>query len=312
MKLKTFQKTLKKITVHIGQIQYAPSLILSYAQGERQVLESARLGIKELLKNNGNFICATGFAHQKYEKAHKNIETLSMIRRAISDHRIICYFQPIIDNATRSIKKYESLVRLIDEEGKVLSPFFFLDVAKRGNYYAQITDMVLDYAFKALKYTDMDISVNLSIIDIENETTRDKLFDLIEKNAQNADRVVFELLEDENVKEFELIADFITEVKQAGVKIAIDDFGSGYSNFERLLQYQPDILKIDGSLVKNIEHDAFSRSVVKTIVAFAKEQAIQTVAEFVENETIYTILKEIGVDYSQGYHFGKPQPLDVQ
>lgn len=93
------------------------------------------------------------------------------------------------------------------------------------------------------------------------------------------------------------------------VKIAIDDFGSGYSNFERLLEYTPDILKIDGSLIKNIETDEFSRSLVETIVTFAKKQNIETIAEFVENENIYNILNEIGVDYSQGYFFGKPEKL---
>ena len=92
-------------------------------------------------------------------------------------------------------------------------------------------------------------------------------------------------------------------------KIAIDDFGSGYSNFERLLEYSPDILKIDGSLIKNIETDEFSRNLVETIVMFAKRQGLQTIAEYVENEKIYNILTELGVDYSQGYYFGKPMKL---
>jgi len=94
-----------------------------------------------------------------------------------------------------------------------------------------------------------------------------------------------------------------------GVQIAIDDFGAGYSNFQRLLDYQPDILKIDGSLIKNIETSTFSRSVVKTVVSFAKEQKIMTVAEYVENENIFSIIKDFGIDYSQGYLFGKPEQL---
>ncbi len=98
-------------------------------------------------------------------------------------------------------------------------------------------------------------------------------------------------------------------MKKFGVKIAIDDFGAGYSNFERLLDYQPDLLKIDGSLIRDIETNSYSKSVVKTIVAFAKEQNIETIAEYVENGNIYKILKKMGVDYSQGYYFGKPEPL---
>ena len=102
----------------------------------------------------------------------------------------------------------------------------------------------------------------------------------------------------------------IDQVKKYGVKIAIDDFGSGYSNFERLLEYQPDILKIDGSLVKNIVDDAYSLSIVKTIVSFAKEQNLQIVAEYVENEKIYNILNSLGIDFSQGYYFAQPKPLE--
>jgi len=121
---------------------------------------------------------------------------------------------------------------------------------------------------------------------------------------------VFELLEDEDVRDFDEITKFIARVKAFGVKIAIDDFGAGYSNFERLLKYQPDILKIDGSLIKNIETDAYSMSVVKTIVAFAKEQKIEMVAEYIENENIYEIIRSLGVEYSQGYYFGAPALLN--
>jgi EAL domain-containing protein (putative c-di-GMP-specific phosphodiesterase class I) len=95
-----------------------------------------------------------------------------------------------------------------------------------------------------------------------------------------------------------------------GVKIAIDDFGSGYSNFERLVDFQPDILKIDGSLIKNIVDDSFSEHVVKAIVTFAKNENIQTVAEFVENKDILNKIKSLGIDYSQGFYIGKPDILD--
>ena len=104
-----------------------------------------------------------------------------------------------------------------------------------------------------------------------------------------------------------IVKNFIIEVKSKGVQIAIDDFGTGYSNFERILEFSPDIIKIDGSLVKNVENDMFSRNIIETIVLFAKKQNIEVVAEFVENESIFNIITEIGVDYSQGYYFGRPE-----
>ena len=108
------------------------------------------------------------------------------------------------------------------------------------------------------------------------------------------------------------LKEFIANIKQFGVKIAIDDFGAGYSNYERLLEYQPDILKIDGCLIRNIENSSYSLSVVKSIVTFAKEQNIQTVAEFIENKSIFEIIKKLGVNFSQGYYFGRPEPYNQQ
>ncbi len=201
------------------------------------------------------------------------------------------------------------MVRLIDSDNNIISPYFFLETAKKGKYYSQITDIVLENSFSMLRKIDKTISINLSVLDIEKRITRIKIYKLLDDYSDSLDRVIFELLEDEDVKDFKLIRTFIAKVKNMGVKIAIDDFGSGYSNFERLLDYQPDILKIDGSLVKNIATDKYSLNVVETIIGFAKKQNIEIIAEFVENEDIFNILNELGVDYSQGYYFGKPEAL---
>jgi len=306
--LKVFQQNISDVKIDIADVEYDVTIIMSFAYG-KNTLENVTYGIKKLEETKQDFIIANDLADNEQENAKQNIETLKKIKKALNDFKIISYFQPIINNATQEVEKYESLVRLIDENDKVLSPFFFLDVAKRGKYYAQITAMVLENSFSALQKTNVNISINISALDIERKNTREKLFELLELHKDSAHRVVFELLEDENVKDFNTIKTFISDVKKIGVKIAIDDFGAGYSNFERLLDYQPDILKIDGSLVKNIETNSYSLSVVKTIVTFAKEQNIKTIAEFVENEAIYKILHSLGVDYSQGYYFGKPEPL---
>ena len=135
---------------------------------------------------------------------------------------------------------------------------------------------------------------------------RNKLITLLTMNIDIANRVTFELLEDEDVNDFNVIKDFISLVKMLGVTIAIVDFGSGHSNFERLLSFQPDILKIDGSLIKNIATDTFSRNIVETIKLFADKQDIKTVAEFVSTKETLDVVKEIGIDYLQGYLLGEP------
>ncbi len=306
--MKTLQQAIGDTNLDIGELEYDISVVLSFSYG-KNALENAKYGLKEILKTNQDFILANNLYEKESSEAQKNLETLKMIKLAIDDCKIISYFQPIINNKTKEIEKYESLVRLVDKNSKVISPYFFLETAKKAKYYAQITSIVLENSFEALQNTDMDISINLSVLDIEKHSTREKIFELLKLNYENTHRVIFELLEDENTKDFKLIKSFIADVKKMGIKIAIDDFGAGYSNFERLLDYQPDILKIDGSLIKNIESNSYSLNVVETIVAFAKKQNIKIVAEFVENENIFNILNNLGVDYSQGYYFGKPEAL---
>lgn len=307
--LKRFQENIRNSTVDVGVVDYDMSIIISLAYKDAQVLESAKLGIKEAVDKKQDFIISNNLARREHDKAQENIKTISMVKKALSSFKIASYFQPIVNNKTKQIEKYESLVRLIDENDSVISPFFFLEIAKKGRYYSQITSTVLDNSFDALKDTDKSITINLSVLDIEKKSTREKLFKLLNLHKERASRVIFELLEDEGAKDFNTIKKFIHDVKLLGTKIAIDDFGAGYSNFERLLDYQPDILKIDGSLIKNIVTDDFSLDVVETIVTFAKKQNIKIVAEFVENEEIFNVLKELGIDYSQGYYFGKPDIL---
>jgi len=209
------------------------------------------------------------------------------------------------------IDKYESLVRIVDENDNILMPLDFLDIAKKTNYYSKMTLIILQNSFKALIYTKKEISVNISFFDIENNETRRNILNILNENKEFCSKITFELLEEDDINDFKLIKDFIKEVKQYGIKIAIDDFGKGYSNFERLIKYQPDILKLDGLLIKNIEHDDFSFSIVEMLVTFAQKQNIKVIAEYVENENIFNILKNLGVDYSQGFYFGKAEPLKL-
>ena len=307
-KLKTTQNEINDSVISVNDINFDIKILMSVSYDDHQALKSAKLGIKKLMNSDEYFIIAKGLAYQKEEEAKKNMEMFFIIKNALATNNIVSYFQPIIDNKTRKIAKFESLVRLI-KNGEVISPFFFLEISKRTGTYYDITHKVMENALKAVECCD--VTINLSSIDIENKITREFIINLLDKHKNFGEKITFELLEDESIKNDELIFDFIKTVKEYGVKIAIDDFGSGYSNFERLLMYQPDILKIDGSLIKNIQTSNFSHSIVKSIVTFAKEQNMQTVAEFVENEEIFNIIKNIGVDYSQGYYFGKPDRLEA-
>lgn len=307
--LEEFVSNIKEYVVKLEKIEYDISAICSFTYGVIQIYEDAKIGIEKAIEEKKTIVYADGLSGIEYAAALANVETLHTLKVALNDKKIISYFQPIVNNRTREISKYESLVRLIDENGNIVPPNKFLDIAKKGRYYLQVTKIVLENSFSILKVTDKDISVNLSVLDIESINLQDIIFSLLNEYSQDSHRIVFELLESEDVKNFDKIVNFIKDVKKMGAKIAIDDFGSGYSNFERLLQYEPDFLKIDGSLIKNIDKSELSKNIVETIVIFAKKQNIKTVAEFVENEKIYNIVKDMGIDFSQGYAFGKPQEL---
>lgn len=126
---------------------------------------------------------------------------------------------------------------------------------------------------------------------------------------EDRNRLVFEILESENLSDYDFLEEFVLKYKKLGVKIAIDDFGSGYSNFIRIIRLKPDYLKIDGSLIKNIDKDNNSYEIVKSIIAFSKTLNIKTIAEYVHSEEIFNLLLELDVDEFQGYYFGKPDEI---
>ena len=150
-----------------------------------------------------------------------------------------------------------------------------------------------------------EFSVNLCIEDILSEKTTNYLYNKLE-NYPHPERIIFEITESQEIADYAIINKFIKYVKQYNVKIAIDDFGSGYANFEHILNIDTDYIKIDGSLIKNIHTDKNSKIITEAIINFSKKLNLQTIVEFVHNEEVQKIVKELGADYSQGFHLGVP------
>jgi len=268
-------------------------------------LITANIALQVAKKNNKDYIV---FYEEldNFREYQNNMLWTKKLKQALDKDNIIVYFQPLVNNETMNVDKYECLVRMIDDD-KVIAPFFFLEVSKKANQYRNITKIVIEKSFKEFENLPFEFSINVSYEDIEDKN----FLNFIKYKLQKYDvakRVVWEILEDEGVKSYDILFEFIKEVKALGCKVAIDDFGSGYSNFEHLLRMDVDYLKIDASLVKYIATDENSYKVVKTIVEFANSLNLKTIAEYVENEEILNITKELGVDFSQGYHFSAPLP----
>ena len=236
-----------------------------------------------------------------------NIKMANTIKNAINNDCIIPYFQPIIDIKTEKIEKYEALVRLKEKNGNVLSPFYFLETSQKIRLYPQITEIMIEKTFSYFAKNGSKFSINLAFSDILDDKTRTFLFSKIEE-YKIASQLTIELLETQQNDAEDSVKRFIKDVYKSGANIAIDDFGSGYANFQHMTTMDSDFMKIDGSLIKNIDRDLNARLVVETIIVFAQKLNKKTVAEFVHSKEIYEIVKSLGVDYAQGYYLGKPEP----
>ncbi|MDQ7046043.1 MAG: GGDEF domain-containing phosphodiesterase [Sulfurimonas sp.] len=270
----------------------------------QDIFSKVSMALKYASENNLPFWIYEDRMHFKNEY-EQNLKVSTMVREAVEDFRIVPYFQPIVDNKTMKITKFECLARLIDEEGNVISPNLFISVAKKIKVYNLVTKIIINKSFEAFADNKYEFNVNLSIEDIMSSEIFDFILEKL-KHSNVASRLTFELLESEAIKDFNKVDRFIKEVKRFGAKIAIDDFGAGYSNFAYITNIDVDFIKIDGSLISNIDTNKNSYMVVESIVDFAKKFKIKIVAEYVHSSTVMDKVKELGIDYSQGFYIDKP------
>ncbi|MEA3331685.1 MAG: EAL domain-containing protein, partial [Campylobacterota bacterium] len=235
------------------------------------------------------------------EKYLDDLKAVEMVKKALAEDNILPFFQPIIKKESNT---YECLVRIVEDE-KIISPYFFIDAIKKTPYYNELTKTMIRKSIDAFKDRKESFSINLSYEDISN---RDIIKFIKEQLATTniANRLIFEILETESIENFSVVRDFIMDMKKLGVKIAIDDFGSGYANFSHLIELKPDFIKIDGSLIKNIDSDENAFILVKAIATFSKEMGIEVIAEYIHSENVYKKVKELGICGYQGYFFSEP------
>ena len=296
---------IKEFKFHIDNLDINIDFSMGIACNVEDIFTKAELSLRYAKEHHINYL----FFNQSLNLHLKEATSLKMIKTiksAIENDRIIPHYQ-CIKNRNEETVKYEALIRIKDEEGKIISPFYFLEIAKKAKLYFILTKIMIEKTFNYFENSKYLFSINLSYEDIKNKDIRNFVIDKI-KNYKNKEKIVIEFLEDESIQNFNIIKDFITELKKYNIKFAIDDFGSGYSNFIYLLELNVDYIKIDASLVKKVLEDENAVSVIKLIVNFAKEQNLKTVAEFVSNEDIYMKIKSLGVDEFQGFYFCEPKP----
>lgn len=296
--------------IHLSHKEIDISITISTGiargSGEKAKLWSS-VALSEVKKNGKNNYKLFENSTQYEEEQKHNIYWAKRIKEIILENNLVVYYQPIINNKTDKIEKYECLARAIDGD-TVVPPGFFLEVARSRGYMKNITRTIIDKSFQTFHNLDVDFSINITQDDLKDHDIIHFLKYKLNQYQIDPSRIVLEILENVTSLQNSMTSNIFKTFKEMGFQIAIDDFGTETSNFSRLLALDVDIIKIDGSFIKNLDTDYNSMKIVSTIVEFAQKMGAKTVAEYVHNEMIDTIVKDLGVDYSQGYYISAPLP----
>ena len=279
------------IDVTIGCSKSNDEKIKSYAE---KALHEAKL----------NYLHYMYFDSFLYKSEFINKDLLEVLNHNINNNLVEPYFQAIMCNKTDQIVKYEALMRIFDKNQNILMPNVFIHKAKKSRLYQKLMEILFDKIIVYIEKYKIHVSINLDYTDILNPQIKKTIISKI-KSKKVGSFITIEVLESEKVSNFNLVNDFIKEIRKYGAKIAIDDFGTGFSNYENILNLDIDYIKIDGSLIKKIDETIYL-NLIKSIVSFSKEQNIKIVAEFVGDLKTLRYVKSLGIDFSQGYHIGKP------
>jgi len=292
--------------LQIGNIKYTPYPTIIFAKDRINLYEDALSALSFARKNNIKYLFSSDDINGIKDIVYSNIEILKKVKHAISNNNIINLYQPIYDNKEEKITHYETLVRLRCENNTLLSPAIFLEVAKNAQLYEEITKTVYKNAFDEFKFNNKNFSINISYLDIENDLVRNFLYEMLKENPHVSDRICFEIIEDKMLHDYSLIKEFTKEVRRYGAQVAIDNYGKIFSSFTSLISIEPDFIKFDGDIVKNILNDEKSYAFLENINNLAHSLNIKTIGQHVFSKEIFNELIELGIDYSQGYYIGKP------
>jgi diguanylate cyclase (GGDEF)-like protein/PAS domain S-box-containing protein len=251
---------------------------------------------------------------------HGEMQWVHRIRQALAEDRFCLYYQAIVPLARQDKTSVhgEILLRLVDEQGQLISPLAFIPAAERYHLMPTIDRWVIRHALAIMahhrlppngKHTPMHIAINLSGQSLCEEQFLEFVIEQLQQSGVTPGRVCFEITETAAIANLTHALHFITALREIGCHFALDDFGSGLSSFAYLKGLPVDYLKIDGGFVRDMLDDPINSAIVNAINQIGHVMGIQTIAEFVENDSTLTKLRELGVDYAQGYGIARPEPL---
>lgn len=296
--------------IQIDSIDLNISFSFGAVYGKYDLLRNAALALKQAKESGKNKLYIFDYTQENINHSQREgfIQANNLIHNALNEDRVVPFFQGIRDNETQKIIKFESLVRII-EDGEIISPFIFLKAAKLSGLLPEITKVMIDKSFAIMQDNAYTFSINITEDDLNNDYLVEFLKAKSLQYHVKSNRVILEILEgiSSNAKRNHISQ--LKQLKNKGYALAIDDFGSEYSNFERVLELDIDFLKIDAKYIKDIHTNKKSYEITKAIAFFAKNVNIPCIAEFVHNQEVQNIIEALGIEFSQGYLFSEPNPI---
>jgi len=241
----------------------------------------------------------------------KEMAAIHEISYALEENRLVLYRQKIKALSENQATHYEVLVRMISSEGLIIPPNDFIPAAEKYGIIRQIDHWVIENTFKGIRLQENDsdtcYSINLSGSTLADRDIYDQVVVLFERYKISPQRICFEITETSAITHLKSALHFMNHMIEYGCSFSLDDFGSGLSSFSYLQKLPVGIIKIDGAFVRDMDSNEVNRIFVENIKRTASAMKKKTVAEFVENAEIEALIKEIGIDYGQGYHIHKPE-----
>ncbi len=297
-------------TVRVGAVSLG---VLGISTSD-ELLANAHIALEEAKKRGSNTLCVYDDLELRQGDSIKRMELLNFVSSCLEkeQERVILYYQPIVSlNNEAGAERYEVLVRLLDQNGDIVSPVKFIEIVEEYGLIAKLDRIVIGRALDMLERwqaqgKNVSLSMNISGKTFADKDTIDRIIHHLSTKDIATGSAIFELTETSALKDISTARRVITRLKEQGALLALDDCGVGYSSLDYIRQLDLDFIKIDGSFIRDLHRNKEDEAFVRALRDVAHKLKIMTVAEMVEDQETVHFLKQLGIDFAQGYHFAMP------
>ena len=299
----------------VGEDNVYIKIRISVSENKYEDFENVMFGIKRAKIEQKNIIFSSEIEKEK-QIILKKFEIFKSIKKALNYNQLIPYFQPVVDKHN-NIHHYEVLIRIKDN-GKLLAPNIFLDIAKDFRIYYKITEEILNKVLEIYQEKNIPFSINIDIEDLENIMFRKQILKIIKKHFQNTnniqDKFYIEISFSKQMRDENVIINFLESLQKLGVKIILDDFGTEYNNLEYVYKIKHLLwgVKYYKEIVTNIDENPLKETILKNLNSIFKSMDINILVKYVENKEIKDILINNDINYFQGYYCSAPQEITIK